>query len=74
MCISMVDGKQKHVLYKRKMQTMATSFCEKKHQSQGFTLLQPNKLYTSARLTEWMKERECAIEAYFTDWEFEGVR
>jgi hypothetical protein len=39
---------------------------------QGFTSLQPIKLYTSARLTEWMKERGCAIEAYFTDWKIDG--
>lgn len=72
MSISMLDGEQDVILYKRNMQTMATAFCEKKYQSQGFTLIEPIKLYTSAHLTEWMKERGCAIEAYFTDWEFYG--
>ena len=51
---------------------MATAFCEKQFPRQGFTSLQPLKLYTSAQLTEWMKERGCAIEAYFTDWTFDG--
>ena len=51
---------------------MATAFCKKLYPRQGFTSLQPIKLYTSARLTEWMKERGCAIEAYFTDWKFDG--
>ena len=73
MCISMVDGKQETILYRKNMQTMATSFCEKKHQPEGFTLLQPIKLYTSARLTEWMKDRGCAIETCFTNWEFDGI-
>lgn len=72
MCISIVDGDQDIPLYKRNMQTMATAFCEKKYSPQGFTLIQPIKLYTSARLTEWMKERGCAIEAYFTDWTING--
>lgn len=72
MKVSMVDGRQDRVLYKRKMQTMATVFCEKKYPRQGFTLIQPIKLYTSARLTDWMKDRGCAIEAYFTDWKFNG--
>ncbi len=71
--VSMVDGKQKRVLYKRKMQTMATAFCEKKHPQQGFTLTQPIKLYTSAHLTDWMRDRGYAIEAYFTDWKFDGI-
>ena len=69
----MVDGKQKRVLYECKMQTMSTAFCENKYTPQGFTLTQPIKLYTSARLTDWMKDRGCAIEAYFTDWKFYGV-
>lgn len=73
MCISMVDDEVERVLYKRKMQTMATAFCEKKHPLQGFTLIQPIKLYTSARLTDWMRDRGYAIEAYFTDWKFDGV-
>ena len=73
MCLSLMDGEREIILYKRKMQTMATAFCEKKHPLQGFTLLQPIKLYTSARLTEWMKNRGYAIEAYFSDWRFDGV-
>lgn len=72
MCISMIVGNKETVIYNRKMQTMATAFCEKKHQSQGFTLIQPIKLYTSAQLTEWMRERGLAIEAYFTDWSLNG--
>lgn len=72
MCISMMDRGKKTILYKKKMQSMATVFCEKKVQSQGFTLIQPIKLYTSAQLTEWMRERGLAIEAYFTDWSLNG--
>lgn len=73
MCISMMDDEQDTILYKKNMQTMGTAFCEKKYPQQGFTLLQPIKLYTSADLTEWMKEKGYAIEAYFTDWKFDGI-
>jgi hypothetical protein len=73
MKVAMVNGKKEHILYKRKMRTMATVFCEKKYSPQGFTLIQPIKLYTSARLTEYMKERRCAIDAYFTDWKLDAV-
>lgn len=73
MRISMVDGEQETNLYKRNMQTMGTAFCEKKYPPHGFTLIEPIKLYTSAHLTNWMKDRGYAIEAYFTDWKFAGV-
>lgn len=71
--LTIIDGKQEKTLYRFKTQTMATVFCENKYPRQGFTSLHPIKLYTSAQLTEWMKERGCAIEAYFTDWKFDGV-
>ena len=72
-CLTIKDGKEEKVIYRFKTQTMATVFCEKQYPRQGFTSLHPIKLYTSAQLTEWMKERGCAIEAYFTDWKFDGV-
>lgn len=71
-CLMIKDGKKEKTLYRFNTQTMATVFCEKQYPQQGFTSLHPIKLYTSARLTEWMKDRDCAIEAYFTDWNFEG--
>lgn len=73
MCVTLFDGEQEEILYKRNMQTMATAVCEKKYPPQGFTLIEPIKLYTSAHLTNWMKDRGCVIEAYFTDWNFDGV-
>lgn len=71
-CLSIKDGEQEKTLYKFKTQTMATVFCKKLYPQQGFTNLQPIKLYTSARLTKWMEEKGCAIEAYFTDWKIDG--
>lgn len=71
-CLSIKERRREKILYRFETQTMATAFCEKKYSPQGFTLIQPIKLYTSARLTEWMKERGCAIEAYFTDWTING--
>jgi len=70
--LTIEDDNKETILYQFNTQTMATAFCEKKFPQQGFTSLQPLKLYTSAKLTEWMKARGCAIEAYFTDWTFDG--
>lgn len=72
-CLTIRDGKEEKIIYRFNTQTMATVFCENQYPRQGFTSLHPIKLYTSAQLTEWMKERGCAIEAYFTDWKFDGV-
>lgn len=71
-CLTIKDGNQEKTIYKFKTQTMATVFCKKLYPRQGFTSLQPLKLYTSTRLTNWMKQKGCALEAYFTDWKFNG--
>ena len=65
--LTMLDEDQEHILYERTMQTMSTAICEGRYPRKGFNYLQPVKLYTSAWLTEWMKNRGHAIEAYFTD-------
>ena len=67
----LADGQEK-VLYQQTMRTMSTAICEGSHPRKGFNNLQPLKLYTSAQLAEWMKERGNTIEAYFTDWHLEG--
>ena len=72
-CLTIIDRDQEKTIYKFNTQTMATAFCNKLYPRQGFTSLQPLKLYTSARLTNWMKRRGYALEAYFTDWKFDGT-
>ena len=71
--LTLIDGEQETVLYERTMQTMATAICEGRFPRKGYNSLQPLKLYTPARLTDWMRARGQAIEAYFTDWTFKGV-
>jgi len=68
----LVDGQEK-VLYEQTMRTMSTAICEGRFPRKGFNSLQPIKLYTSAWLTEWMRDRGDTIEAYFTDWSFNGT-
>lgn len=70
--LTLIDDGRECVLYQRTMQTMSTAICEGRFPSEGFNNIQPIKIYTSAWLTEWMKDRGCTIEAYFTDWSFSG--
>lgn len=68
--LTLISEGQETVLYERTMQTMATVICEGRYPRKGFNSLQPLKLYTPAWLTDWMRARGHAIEAYFTDWSF----
>ena len=70
--LTLIDDGQETVLYKETMRTMSTETTTLNAKYRGLSNLQPIKLYTSAWLTEWMKERGYAIEAYFTDWIFDG--